>query len=265
MQDSKRHHERMRALQVPEHATEGFLAVLEAIERCERTFEPQFTAFLDPEARVHGEKCFHQTDCRCVFFGGYEDAEYQVLGVFPAHEEAPLAHPVTALEIRYQEQFGKLEHKDVLGTLMSLGIERKVIGDILVGEGVVHFFALSHLERYLIDHLEKIKRQGVQVTAIPCHEVPQPLVEKQEVSFSVSSLRLDAIVSQAFHLSRTQAANCIKQGFVKVDYLVVDKIDLPVGANQLISVRRQGRFWVGEVTGISKKGKLRLSGWITRV
>lgn len=266
MQDSKKHSDWLRSLQVPQQAAEGFTAAIEAVEKCERSFEPQFTAFLDPEARLHSAKYFSQSDCNFKFFGGYEEAEYQILGVFPAHSEPTLeAFPLIALEVSYQEQFGKLEHKDVLGTLMSLGIERKVFGDILVHEGRVYFFALSHMARYLMDHLEKIKRQGVKVAQVALENVPIPSLDKRPICVSVSTLRLDAIVASVFNMSRSQAQECIRQGYVKVDYVVVDKVDGGIQTGQMISVRRRGRFWVGDVPGLSKKGKLRLNGWLTQV
>ena len=251
---------------MPEHSVPGFLSVLEAIERCEKTFEVQFTAFLDPETRIHGAKCFSQTECHCLYFGGSADSEYQVLGVFPSHAKAETSEfPIIAFEINYQAQFGAIAHKDVLGALMSLGLERKVFGDILVGEGKAYFFVLSHLTDYLVANMEKVARQGIRLEPIALNFVPVVPDERQEVCFSVSSLRLDAVVAQAFHLSRNQAADFIRQGWVKLDYVIVDKIDVQVTSQQLVSVRRQGRFWVGEVMGLSKKGKLRLSGWMTRV
>ncbi len=266
MLDYKRHQDLVLSLRVPEHAAVGFVSIVEAIERCERTFEPQFTSFIDPETRVHGAKCFAQTDCICQYYGGYNDAEYQILGVFPSHMSPNADNfPIRAFEITYQAQFGLIEHKDVLGALMSLGLERKVVGDILLTEGKAHFFALAHLESYLMANLEKVKRQGVQIKAIPFSEVIVVPEKRREVSFSVSSLRLDAVVAHAFHLSRTQAVELIKQGFVKVDYMVVDKVDMPIAQQQMISVRRQGRLWVGDVLGVSKKGKLRLNGWMTTI
>lgn len=255
----------LRIYKVPEHLEDSFVSILEAVERCQKTFDVQYTAFLDPEVLVFARPYLNQSPCRFEAFGGYADAEYQVLALGPETEESTFDFPMVAMEIAYQPQFGHLEHKDVLGALMSLGIERKVIGDILVSPETIHFFALAHLERYLMDNLEKVKRQGVQLRTIPFEAVQVPKVQRDEVSISVSSLRLDAVIAHAFHMSRTQAVAAIKAGYVKVNYAIVERTDFPVANEQLISVRRYGRFWVGEVTGVSKKGKLRLKGWITLV
>jgi RNA-binding protein YlmH len=258
---SNRHCDLFKTLQIPESCHEGLLSVLDAINRCEQTFESQFTHFLDPLTVRYIDRLKGQTDCRFMVYGGYEQAEFCMLGIFPAHEE-PLesSFPIDLLAFKYPKQFGVLEHKDVLGALMSLGLERKVFGDLLLVDSYVQFFTKSSLTDYLIANLEKVKRTGVLLEHVSKDFVKVPVEERIQLNFSVASLRLDAVVSGAFNVSRSTASQAITKGLVKCNYAVEERIDYTVSQGDMLSLRRHGRFFVGEVLGQSKKGKLRLSG-----
>lgn len=261
MPDSSRCHQIMKALLVPDSCQDGFTAAYQAIERCGRYHERQFTSFLDPETIGFVKKLTAENDGTLMFFGGYQDAEYKILGVFPAHESPSLAEfPLSLLAFDYTTQFGTIAHKDVLGALMSLGLERKIFGDLMIHTGHVQFLVKSSLSQYVQTNLDQVKHMGINLKELPLELLQAPLQERVPVCFSVASLRLDAVVAGAFNLSRTQAVNYIQQGYVKLNYSVVDKIDYHVCADDLISARRLGRFYVGEIQGLSKKGKLRLAG-----
>lgn len=261
MPDSSRCHQIMKSLMVPESCQDGFVAAYQAIERCDRFHERQFTSFLDPETINFVKKLNSQNDGALMFFGGYKEAEYQMLGVFPSHEQPSQAEfPLTLMAFDYTTQFGTIAHKDVLGALMSLGLERKVFGDLLVHLGHVEFLVKSSLVQYVQSHLDQVKHMGINLKELPLELLQPPVQERIPVCFSVPSLRLDAVVAGAFNLSRTQAVNYIQQGHVKLNYSVMDKVDYHVVPEDLISARRLGRFYVGESQGFSKKGKLRIAG-----
>ncbi|MCK8058029.1 MULTISPECIES: RNA-binding protein [unclassified Fusibacter] len=251
----------LEQIKAQDHVVISVTRMMEALGKCEKYHEMQYTQFNDPESVQVGLSVIGNREVSLRSFGGYEDAEYEVVGFFPPFSDASEeAFPISLVQLDYAKQFGAIEHKDVLGTLISIGIERKMFGDILIHDGFVQMFVLKTMVPVLKTQLTKIRNHGVTVNEIPLAEFVEPVLEKKVMTFSVASLRLDAIISGAFNMSRAKAIGLIKAGRVKCNYSICEKTDIQMQSGDMISVRRFGRFYVNEVLGISKKGKLRLSG-----
>ena len=109
--------------------------------------------------------------------------------------------------------------------------------------------------RHLLS-IEKVGRVSVKTEELPLSEVPAPKRERKELSFSVMSLRLDAIVAGLFHLSRTEAARQIEAGAVSLNYEECLKTDHPVKEGDILSLRGAGKGKVTGTGGTSRKGRL---------
>ncbi len=191
------------------------------------------------------------------FYGGYPEAERCLLSLSPAYYSAePSDYPLRAVAFRYRAQ-KKLSHRDVLGTLMSVGIRRDAVGDILCGEGLSVVFLRDDISRYVCEQIDRIGGEGVKT--IPDYDGELPLsVEYESIRETVASPRLDSIVKALIHCSREQAAELIRVGAVSVNHRPVASVSAMVAENDTVSVRGHGRYVIYQIGPQTKKGRLTL-------
>ncbi len=222
---------------------------------CEKRRRAYFFSFFTEReqmlAQRHLESCgFH----RFAFFGGYEAAERRVLGLFFDEEEA---FPVCGITLSFRKS-DKLTHRDFLGALMSLGIERETIGDILVEDGRCVIFVKSEIKDYITSQLFKVGNAGVKLSEAVPDDLPQGrgFEEKQ---FTVSSLRLDAVVAALTGLSREKTKGLILAGNVSRNYIECQNISQALCEQDILTVRGKGKFVINGVLGETKKHRIRIS------
>ena len=138
---------------------------------------------------------------------------------------------------------------------MQLGIERSVVGDILVGEGRTVAFIHQEMERYFLDNLRKIGRMGVKI-AVGCEEPLPSIREYKDISGVVASDRLDCIAALLCRTSREKAARLITSGAVMVDHQEVLSVDRRLEEGDVISVRGHGKFVLDSFGPLTGKGRL---------
>lgn len=191
--------------------------------------------------------------------GGYNDAERKVIIIYPDYlRYTKLDSSISILKVTTNYDFSKLTHKDILGSLMGLGIKREKIGDIIISEEFAEIIVSSELKNYIILNLEKIGSQGILVNEIDKEDIIIIEQKYKEIHTTVSSLRLDVIISAIYNLSRKNSSDIIKSGKVKVDFKPIDNISYNLNGGELISVRKKGRAKFENVLGESKKGKFRI-------
>lgn len=212
--------------------------------------------FLTPaEAQNTAALFARRHDVTLSFDGGYEGAE-RTRAVFcnpdwGAYERGEL---FAALRIRYREQ-DTLGHRDILGALMALGIERDVLGDILADERPAALVCLPEMSGYILENFAKAGRVGLTVTRITPEELHAGSETLTLKTDTVASLRLDAVLSAAFGLSRGRASELIEAGMVSLDYTHCEQPAKEVSEGAMLSVRGMGRAKLLEVGGMSKKGR----------
>ena len=226
---------------------------------CEKRGTPCFLGFLDLREQAVARLVLSSlldTD-RYTFYGGYPEAERCVLSVYPAYYVAePADFPLCAVAFRYRTQ-RRLSHRDVLGTLMSAGIRRDAVGDILCGEGLSVAFLSNDIARYVCEQIDRIGGEGVQT--IPNYDGELPLsVEYEPIRETVASPRLDGIVKALIHCSREKAAELIRIGSVSVDHRPTASVSTMISANTTVSVRGYGRYVIRQIGPETKKGRLTL-------
>ena len=201
---------------------------------------------------LRGEFSYLETET----FGGYELAERQIAVFRP---EAPVFYadyPVKCLKITpLNAKFAEdLNHRDYLGAVLNLGIDRACLGDILVEEDVAYLFCLERMADFIRDNLIRIRHTSVyveQVEAENFHYEPK----YKEVSGTVASVRLDKLLALAFNASRSSLTGLIEGGKVFVNGKLVTSNGYEPKEGDLISVRGMGRFRFRETGGQSKKGR----------
>ena len=190
-------------------------------------------------------------------FGGFEGAERCVLGFSPGGELVPEDFPIDCIWITpLSEKFAQLlSHRDYLGAILNLGLDRAVTGDILVEDKNAYLFCLSKVSDFLCENLVQVKHTMVKAEKILSPErLPSPrLIPK---TASVASIRLDSLLSLAFGESRSSLVTLISQGQVFVNGRLVTSASFVPVEGDMISVRHKGRFRFEEVGSRSKKGRI---------
>ncbi len=260
--------------------------VEERFDRYLSSYAPDHGDFLTPEEQSALMPLFRRNRSQGAWlYGGYPEAERRlplfmpdylgiereedIYGYFRGNPgECPLA--VLQVKVPRQERVS-LTHRDYLGALMGCGIKREKIGDIIVsgaggssgdasgaggGQAGAQIVILRELAEYLRDELTSVGRAAVTVDILDINELDPGEVRREEHSYTVSSSRLDNVVSAVFGLSRKLATEAIAKGLVFVDGTEVQKPDYRVTEGQKLVLRHRGKaIFVGE-TGTSKKGKV---------
>lgn len=224
--------------------------------RCRRSGRLTQTNFLTPAERYQLENWAERSDCEVIFSGGQEGCERTVAFFLPDWME-PDSFDVSEYirGIRVTAYFGTPGHRDYMGAVLGMGVGREWVGDIRVDGDEAYIFCLPGVERHLVT-IDKVGRCGVKAAAVELSEVPEPVRQVKNVSFSVMSMRLDAVAGGMFDLSRTEAAKQIALGNVSVNYSVSEKPDLAVKSGDVVSLRGAGKGTVTGTGGTSRKGRL---------
>lgn len=229
--------------------------VLDKLREAERG-APAHTAFLSPAEQESVKRllslCGHP---RHTFVGGYPDAERRVCVLLTDWQEDDLVPPFSALRCRWQSG-EKLSHRDFLGGLMGQGIEREKLGDILVNEDFCDFLVMEELKPYLLQSFDSAGRTRLRVEELDLSELCPPQKQVKEIRDTVSSLRLDAVLSTGFSLSRGKAAELISAGRVEVNHTLCQKSDRSVNEGDVFTCRGLGKCVLTQVGGQSKKGRI---------
>jgi RNA-binding protein YlmH len=199
-------------------------------------------------------------------FGGYENAERK-LAVFGSEEyfgyteEAPIV--CLKIEPLMQKYADKLTHRDFLGSVIGLGLERDVTGDIIIHENVGYMLCLESIADFIAENLTKVRRTDVKCTRIDAPPV-ETLALPEEKSFFVASERLDAVIAEIFGLSRSETQKLFGQKLIFENSRLCEKPDKTLAENTLVSVRGYGRFIYCGVEKTTKKGRLRITARVYR-
>jgi len=190
-----------------------------------------------------------------------DDLERQMVYFRPdAFSDVP-EFPITCLRImpKSAKFKGEISHRDILGTLMSLQIERKYIGDIrLVQNDDYIVFCMDSVADLIIDSITRIRHTDVIISKIEDiseFNFEQKYLEKRG---SLSSNRLDAVVSECFNLSRSAALDLVKGELVFVNSRLESKATKAVANNDKISVRKHGKIKIIDIGEENKKGKIKI-------
>ncbi|MDR2753665.1 MAG: hypothetical protein LBB50_05100, partial [Oscillospiraceae bacterium] len=166
--------------------------------------------FLTPVQAAQAQRVFGNA---VTLNGGFAQAE-RVVPVFGAHARDCY---IAAIKLTFRAQ-DCIGHRDVLGAALALGLERGVLGDILTGQGEAWLVCLPRAACFLCENLTKVGKVGVKATQIPLKELPVPAKNSREIRGTVPSLRLDAVLSEAFALSRGKAEEALRARLVRLNH-----------------------------------------------
>lgn len=229
--------------------------VQDALRNAPLRNRPYFVGFLDLQQAALAQSMASRSAVQTVLWGGYDDAERVVFGAFPDVLEPDTAQvPVDALEIKFRRS-ATLTHRDLLGSLMALGIERDTVGDILIEQGRAVLFVRRELADHIAQQLVRVGREGVEavVTAQPTLPPPRALLP---ISSTIASPRLDCVVTVLAHCGRSAAAELIVRGMVMQNGRVSDSVSAEVEEGDVLTVRGVGKFRIEALGPRTKKQRL---------
>lgn len=221
--------------------------------RCERTGTYAAGSFMTPAEVLENSRYYPEA----VFSGGYDGAERRIAVFVPEwteREDLDISEYISCLKV--DSYYGTPAHRDYMGAILGMGISRDRIGDIVVCGDSAYVFCLKSVEKTILSDLDKAGRITVRVSKIEHRDIPQFERQTRSLSFTVRSLRLDAVCSDMFRISRTKAAEAVKAGLVSLNYSLCEKCDAEVHENDIISFRGKGKGVISEIGGKSRSDRI---------
>jgi len=226
----------------------------------EDRYTPKLTDFLDPRQRFIVTSIIGSSDIQMASTGLFEDAERQRVLLYPSYYEPQKEDfQITVFDMNYPTKFVTLQHPDILGSMMSVGLDRGKFGDIRIDGQHVQIAVANEVRSYLQANFTTAAKVKVQLEEVGSEDDFINVTEEwTEESHTVSSLRLDTVISSVYNISRQKAAALINGGKVKVNWTVQEQPSFELNESDMISSRGYGRVKMIEIEGRTKKDKIRL-------
>lgn len=234
--------------------------VIDQADQAIKTWEVVFTDFLSPPELAEIQRAFSRlTEVELIAWGGYPQAERQRIAISRA--EIPLDQStvaIAAVEIAGNFLFDTASHRDFLGAMLGTGIVREKTGDVIVlGERGAQAIVVPELVEFLQINLQQVRSVPVKTQPIDISELKIREPNKKELTTVEASLRLDAIASAGFGMSRSKMVDFIDSGDVRVNWKETTQASSQVKSGDLIAIRGKGRLEVGEIA-VTKKDRYRV-------
>lgn len=192
-------------------------------------------------------------------FGGVEFAERQIIAFIPDALYYKWEYPITALKITpsYPKFAEKLGHRDILGALMHLGIDRGKVGDIYVSDDAYYIICEDSISSFFIEQLDKIRHTVVKLSYVSLEEL-KSVQNTKEMDGIVTSNRLDSILACVFKLSRSQTLELIRGEKVFINGKSIQNSSYTIKSDEIVSLRGYGRFLFAGEFGTTGKGRTKI-------
>ena len=239
-------------------AQELLIGIADKAYRCLKNDIPGHTGFLGENTALIAEEVLGSIpDARFFLTGGYSGAERRI-AVFPCSREEETNEPISVLRLSFSECC-RITHRDILGTLMSMGVKRDCIGDILPSDGSSDVLVLREIASYLQLNTDRIGKYRCRCEEISPRSILIPEKKIRLIRDTVASLRLDSIVSAAFDITREDASRLIKSGKVSLNGRETLRCADGVEPDSTISCRGYGKCRFVRCEGVSRKGRMRIT------
>lgn len=234
--------------------------VIDKAYSCIKSYDVKYTDFLNPYEIKNSIAILNSfDDIKYKVDGGFKEAERSIISISPYYMEyEEIQSPIKVLQIEGNFKFKEIKHKDYLGTLLSLGIKREKIGDINIHDNFCQVTVSRDISDFIVMNLEKVSRNNVKVKEISKNDIVYSEPKYKEISLTVSSQRLDCLISGIYNISRQESLKLINAEKVFVDYEKIITTSKTIEREALISVRGKGRVIIADIGDISKKGKIKV-------
>ena len=251
----------MRLEHFSKHEHEFVTKVNDWINQVYYSHKVKLTKFLTPREQQIIQMLVNQfIDIDVYFDGGFKNAERKRAIIKPSYlVDDLLENTFIGYQIQYHQRYVSIQHRQVLGSLTSLNIDRSLIGDIIVSDsGIIHFAICNEFSSFLIQHFQKIGKH--QITLIETDIKNLEKVEQfEEEEYIVSSMRLDVVVASLMNASRSQVFEYIKQGNIQLNFKLEQNNSYQCQIGDVISIKRYGRYKILKHKSTTKAGRLVVS------
>ena len=223
-----------------------------------------YSSFLSgPEQDALRMTAFDASCAQFTLYGGYDGAERKI-AVFGGEELCGYAAspPIACVRIspvsKGQKFADALTHRDYLGAVMSLGVERRVIGDIVSDVDAAYLFCLDTAAVHIADGLDTVRRTSVTCRIV---EGPPELAreEPEPLRVNVASERLDAVLAAVYKLPREKSQELVTRGLTSVNGAIEYNPDRRLSERDAVSARGCGKLIYDGVLSRTKKGRLNVA------
>jgi RNA-binding protein YlmH len=234
------------------------------IEQCRDGYYVTNTGLLDShEQALAAAASRNAAGVRCLMYGGYNEAERRMLVCIPTDipmsDEEAQEGLLAVLRVTKPAISRELSHRDYLGSVLGLGLDRSVTGDILVRPDGADIIIVPEIADFLLREFRQVGRTNIKAQLVAIEQLSIPEMRTQTIRDTIPSARLDSVVSSAFKLSRSKAAEAIRGGIVSLDHAECLKPDAKVEEGQTLVLRGKGKAVIDEIGGESKKGRIWIS------
>ena len=200
---------------------------------------------------------YNYSDFKVEFFGGFDDAERKKAKII-SNEYYDVDYDIVCLKAKFNNKFNRVEHRNILGAVHNLGINFNRFGDIIVLENEVYIFVDEEIADYIAMEFTKAGRVNLDFQRVDLTEVK---IEKKYEDFEIvsSSFRIDSIVAKITNKSRSKVKEFLEQDFIKLNHVILRNGEKTCTTEDIISIRKYGRYVVKGYTQNKKSLKYRIT------
>ena len=200
---------------------------------------------------------YNYSDFKVEFFGGFDDAERKKAKII-SKEYYDVDYDIGCLKEKFNNKFNRVEHRNILGAVHNLGINFNRFGDIIVLENEVYIFVDEEIADYIAMEFTKAGRVNLDFQRVDLAEVG---IEKKYEDFEIvsSSFRIDSIVAKITNKSRGKVKEFFEQDFIKLNHVILRNGEKTCTTDDIISIRKYGRFVVKDYRQNKKSLKYRIT------
>lgn len=229
--------------------------ISDKLDKYYETGDIESTFFMDPSEIVDVIHILKNT--AYTVYGGFEEAERKII-MIGSSDKKDFIKFAKIIRITPNNKDTIISHRSVLGSVLGLGVKREMIGDIIINNNVCDIIVINSIFEFLLNNFKYVGREKVSVKEIPINEMIEVEDTSKEIRTTVSSLRVDSIISAGFGIPREKSAELIKNEMVKVNYIMTKSTNKAVKKDDIISVRTKGRLIISEIIGESKSGRIKI-------
>jgi len=237
--------------------------ILDKIEMVEKKNKIEYTDFLDLAQIELVQKFINKIKIEnYMVYGGFEQAERKMFVFYPEKfnstvVEKNLSNIMQIIRIELPDDLkGKYTHRDYLGAVIKLGIERKKVGDIIVDNNGADIIVDKDIVKFLLENLVSLTRFSKSTISLQNIDDLRPVeIKKEEIEIIVSSMRLDNVISELARCSRNKALEIINMERVFINFECETKKTKQIKSGNMVTIRGKGRFFVKEISGQTRSGR----------
>lgn len=238
--------------------------IIDKANGCLKKYDVRYSDFLNPFEVENAKAILNSnTNLKYTIDGGYDKSERKMVFIYPFYMEyEDINDTLRFIQIEGNFKFKAISHKDYLGSLLSLGIKREKIGDIIIHDNFCQVIVSYDICDFILMNLEKVARNNVKLKEISREDIIYNPPTVKDISFTVTSSRIDCVISGLYNISRQESAKLISNEKVQLNYEKITSCSKEIKSGSLISVRGKGRSQITNIGDLTKKGKIKVQGKI---